>query len=438
LALVLAAGPAAAEAPRLPTDPGLARLIEESLAARPELAQALATAKAERERVPQVGAWPEPMLQLGVQNDGFTSWEVGKMETSFYSIMASQTFPWPGKLRLRSEVAELGAAQADQDVARARLSVEADVRRAWLGLVVARDRLALLERLEAVWQKSAAVARTRYEAGEGAQSDLLRAQLELNRIAQRRWALEGEAASRRQELNRLRGHPLDEPIEPETHVVDLGLPALREAAGVLQDALERSPELAAARLGLTQAERSTALAHRSYFPDVTLGLAVMPRGGDFPPMWQVTLGAPIPVFAGSRQGPAVAESEARAASRLKNAEAVEQVLRLRVRQRQTALAIALETLRLFRDGLLLQSEATVESTLAQYEVGKVTFASVLEANAGFLADQESHLLASAQAHQLEIEAAEVSLAAVGAPGQAMGTSAMPGAAPAGAGAPSGM
>ncbi|MGC4115995.1 MAG: TolC family protein [Myxococcales bacterium] len=417
----------------LPADPVLRALIDESLAVRPEVAQAEATAKAERQRVPQAGAWPEPMLLLGVQNDSFTSWQVGKSETSFYQVMLSQTVPWPGKLKMRAEGAELAASQAERDAARARLSAETDVRRAWLGLVLARDRLDLLARLEGVWQKAEGSARSRYEVGEAAQADLLRAQLELSRLRQRRWGLKSEEAQRLQELNRLRGHALDEPIHTATHLADLALPTLSSEDEAIGDASERSPEWASARLGQTQAERSVALARKSYFPDVTVGLSVMPRGGEFPPMWQVTLGAPLPVFAGWRQGPAIAEAEARAVSRQKAAEAVEQQLRLRVRQRRTALEASLQALQRFRDGLLRQSEATIESTLAQYEVGKVGLLAVLEANAGFLADQEGYLLALAQVHELALEAQEVSLGPVGSLGQA-GAAATP---PSGAG-PSGM
>ena len=64
-----------------------------------------------------------------------------------------------------------------------------------------------------------------------------------------------------------------------------------------------------------------------------------------------------------------------------------QVLRQRVAERRAALAAQLETVRIFRQGLLVQSQATTESALAQYRVGKVTFASVLDANAGWLSDR---------------------------------------------------
>ncbi|MEK6606700.1 MAG: TolC family protein [Myxococcota bacterium] len=430
-----AASPGSSDAPKLPTDPVLATLIEQSLAARPELAQARAEVRAERERVPQAGALPDPMLQLGVQNDGFTSWEVGRMETSWYSIMLSQTFPWPGKLRLRSGVAEVGAKLADQSVARVRLSTEADVRRAYLNLLLARDRLALLDRLEAIWQKSATLARIRYETGQGAQSDVLRAQLELNRIRQRRWVMQADVASEAQTLNRLRGHPLDEPIEPSVHIVDLPIPTPRDPAGAAQDALDRSPELAAARLGATQAEASVALARKGTLPDLTVNAGVMPRGGDFPPMWLMSVAGPLPVFADAKQRRAVAETEARVTANRKNIEALVQVLRLRVEQRRAVLGAMIENIRLYRDGLLVQSEATADSTLAQYQVGRVTFASVLEANAGFIADQDGYLQVLAQAHRLEIDTAEVSLAPVASAGGAMGGAAVPGTGPLNGGAP---
>lgn len=121
-------------------DPLLASLIEEAMQKRPELLQARALARAERERVPQAGALPDPILSLGIQNDGFKSIEIGRMETSFYSIGASQTFPWFGKRGLRADAAGQQARQVEADQARARLSVEAEVRRAYLDLLLARDR----------------------------------------------------------------------------------------------------------------------------------------------------------------------------------------------------------------------------------------------------------------------------------------------------------
>jgi hypothetical protein len=83
----------------------------------------------------------------------------------------------------------------------------------------------------------------------------------------------------------------------------------------------------------------------------------------------------------------------------------------------------------------VQSNATVESTLAQYRVGKLTFASVLEAVAGTIADEDGYLETIVEAQRVAIARAEASLDPVGGstPG-AMGGGSMPGAGPTAGGA----
>ncbi len=393
----------------LPTDQVLANLISETLSVRPELASTRAAASAERERVQQAGALSDPMIQVGIQNDGFSRIQVGKMETSFVTIMGTQAFPWPGKRDLRTDIASFGARQADAVVERVRLSTEADVRRTYLDLLLARDKVSLLDQLESIWQKSSDIARVRYETGEGAQSDVLRSQLELNRIKQRRWFLLAEEYTSLQTLNRFRAHPLDEPINTSTTLSSFGKPELGDGEAVLRESLARSPEISAAHLGVSQAEKSVALARKGYYPDVAVIAGIMPRGGQFPTMWQAGLAFSVPLYAERKQSRAVAEIEARVLSGQKNIEAAEQVLRLRIRERRTAFAALLDTIRLYDEGLLVQSKATAETTLSQYRVGRVPFAAVLEANIGYINDQDGYLQALAEAHRLAIASAEISM-----------------------------
>lgn len=254
-------------------------LLRESIAARPELRQADALIRAERERVPQAGALQDPVLSLGIQNDGFKAIQIGTMETSFWQVMVTQPLPWPGKRALRTDVASMGVRIAEASVGRVRLSVEAEVRRAFLELVLVRDRLALLTKLEGLWTKAEALARIRYEASGGAQSDILRAQLERNRLRQRRWSMEAEERTRLQAVNRLRGHDLDEPLATNGSVIAFGLPLVPDSKEALADAEQRSPELALAHLQVERATKQIALAKREQYPDLAVSAGIMPRGG---------------------------------------------------------------------------------------------------------------------------------------------------------------
>ncbi len=424
-----AAAPSASASPRgLPADAVLARLISEALAARPELAKAEAVVRAEKERIPQAAALPDPMVQVGIQNDGFTSIEIGRMDTSFVSLMASQTMPWPGRRGLRRDIATLGSVEATTQVERARISTEADVRRAYLDLLLVRDRVALLDRLDAIWRQSSEVARIVYETGKGPQSDVLRAQLELRRLGQRRIALQGEEKARLLTLNRLSGHPLDEPIETTTHIRDLGAPSAQVGRFSADRALTESPELRAARTEVARAGKSVELAQGGYYPDVTVGAGFMFRG-QLPPMWLVTVGAPVPLWGGDKQDRALNEGRAREGAARSDVTTLEQMVRLRSEERRSVFSTLVRTIDGYDHGLLAESEATATSTLNQYTVGKVPFASVLEANAGLIADHEGYLEAVAAAHRILIDEAEISLGATAMPNAAGGGSAMPGTGP---------
>jgi outer membrane protein TolC len=386
----------------------LESFIRDALQARPELAEGRATVAAERERIPQAAALPDPVLTLGIQNDSFTQYSIGKMETSWYTVMLTQSLPWPSKPGLRRDVARLQPALADAALARVGLSVVAEVRRAYVDLILVRDQLQLLDVTEALWRKSAAAAKVQYAVGQAPQSDLLRAELEVTRLQQRRLALESAERLRVEALNRARGHALDQAIPATPTLETLGTPTFPTAAEMQAESDSRSPELLQARLSTQQAERRAALARAERYPDLSVSAGVMPRGS-LDPMWAVTLGVTLPVFAGQKQNRAVAEAVARRESASRGADAVRQLLHLRVEQRRTLLEALARTNKLYRDGVLIQSEATTNSTLAEYAVGRVPFAAVLDALGGYLADKSAYLASMAQAHRIVIAQLELSL-----------------------------
>jgi cobalt-zinc-cadmium efflux system outer membrane protein len=135
---------------------------------------------------------------------------------------------------------------------------------------------------------------------------------------------------------------------------------------------------------------------------------VMPRG-QIEPMWTVQLGITLPVWGATKQSKGVEESQSRREADLRGEESVRQVVKLRAQERRTLLAAALQTLEIYRGGILLQSDATVRSTMSQYQVGKVTFPSVLEVLRGLVVDEGGYLDAQAAAQKLAIADREVSL-----------------------------
>ena len=386
----------------------LQKLLDEAAAASPEVGQARATVEAERARIPQAGALPDPSLTLGIQNDGFRSFKVGTAETSYFNIMLTQPLFWPGKRGLREEVATLEQQRAAARLGRSVLDLEGRVRRAYVGLLLVRGRVELLAEQDLLWEQAEHTARARYESGQVPQSDLLRAQLERARLQQRHWALDAELATRLAELDRLRARPLEEPVPTVLRLEAVPDPALLPEDLAQADAAARSPELRLAGLSVEQAGRRLALAEKERYPDFSVTAAVMPRGG-LEPMWQLGVSVGLPVFAARKQGRAVEESEQRRAGEGQGAEALKQVLGLRTHERLVALAALNRSNAQYRSQVLVLSAATAKSTLSQYEVGRVPFASALEALASYVADRGSFLGSIADAQLIAIAQQEVSL-----------------------------
>ena len=389
-------------------DAAHATLIEEASAVSPEVAQARAELEAQRARIPQVGALPDPTLTLGIQNDGFKRIEIGTMETSFFNIMLTQPLSWPGKRGLREQLASLESRRAEARLNRTLLDVEGRMHRALLGFLLVRGQIELLDEQERLWTQAEQAARSRYESGQVPQSDLIRAQLERARLQQRRWALEAELATRTAEVNRLRAHPLDEPVPLNGRLTDLADPVLLPESDAQNDATARSPEVWLAKLGIDQAARRVDLARKERLPDFALTAAIMPRGS-LEPMWQLGVSVGLPIFAGRKQNRAVDEGEQRRIGEAQGAEVLTQILRLRTHERLSALSALNRTNQHYRKQVLVLSAASARSTLAQYEVAGVPFAAVLEALAGYISDKASFLGSIADAQAVAIAQREVSL-----------------------------
>lgn len=385
-----------------PGDATLQQLVEDALAVRPELAQAVAEVRAAKERVPQAQAWAEPMFQVGVQNDSFTRWSVGTMEMSWVSFMASQTFPFPGKNAARGEVALTDVQLRELAVERVRLSTIAEVRRSYLALQLSRAKLEVLGRRIALATRLVEVARVRVQT-DGPQSDVLRAQVELARAKQQQVLLARDAQLEVQALNRLRRVSLDTDVQ--TAPLD-AMPELLSEDDALALARQHSPELLSAKASQSRAAQAGVVAKRSYLPDLSVSAGVMARG-PLEPMWTLSLGVPLPVFTGARQSRALAESEAQGDAAAQSLIALEQRLTLQAHQRATSMTALRAVWTSYQEGLLAQANAAAESALSQYAAGRVMLAAVLEANTVALSELEASLQVRADAWRLVIDQDEL-------------------------------
>lgn len=324
--------PPAAEAAAPPAAPGwavfadpalgdlIARAWEENrdlarAAARVEEAWALARL-AGAERAPQVSANASAAHQKSTRNLDRPSPD--PENTRWRADLAASYEPdlW-GRLRQTVAAAEFEARVTEEDLAAARLSLAAEVARAyfsWAGL--AREE-AVLEATRALRRESVEILGERARSGLSNTLDLERARVELANLEAEQNGLRRQVALWRHALALLTGAPPADRPAPSFSAAPADPPVI--PAGVPADLLLRRPDLAAARWSYLAAAQRAGAARAEFRPRfrLTAGLGLesedllnLIEGRSL--LWSIAGGLTAPILDGGRNQARLDAARARA------------------------------------------------------------------------------------------------------------------------------
>lgn len=395
----------------VPPDAEADRLVAEALGRSPDLRAARELASAAAERIRPAGALPDPMFSLSYENDG-ASPSLGEMEMTRLAFMVEQQLPFPGKLRLAEEIARKDADRVGTGPERAALALTGAVRRAYAALLEARENLVLLAEQVETWKGIEEISRARYASGLATQQDVLRAQAEITRLAQQRESDLSAEETALSELRQLLFRPAGTAIPTEARLVPGRLPEPLSDEEALKRAREMTPELREAALARERETLGADLSRLNLRPDFVATAGYMNRGG-LPLMWSASVGVSVPLWAGKKQRPLIAEAERLTSSAAEREVALRRLVEALTEERLVKIRRLAAAARLDGDGLLAQDRLSVEAALASYRTGTVPFVAVLEALGTYFTDRRAAvgrlaglLRARADLEELSLERSE--------------------------------
>ena len=357
----------------------LERVLELARARNPRLQALQAAAEAAGYREGEASTLPDPTIQLGIMNFGIPDLNADMPTSMAPAVQMMQMVPFPGKLSLKGdiasyarEMAEAGADEAWWNVRDRAASMFYDLYSLDRRLEVMRSTLALLENFQQV-------ANALYVSGTGRQADVLRANVEVARMDADIRTMEAMRTTMAARLNAM----LDRPAATEVASPVLGeLPLdVPERETLLTWANETRPVLERGRLGVAQAEKRSDLARRQIWPDFTVGVQYGQRAGALGTerMGSAMVGFSIPVHAGKRQF--AQRDEAQAMRRLAEAElgGIAADVDARIGELLAELGRTRTLTALYRDEVIPEARANVESALSSYRVGNVDFMTLVDA-----------------------------------------------------------
>ncbi len=362
----------------------LSAAIESALGGNPRLAATVARAEALAEMPERLGSRPDPRLQLNAMNLPVDTFALGQEPMTQLQIGIGQLLPFPGKLPLRREAADLDAKAARTDVGETRHQVVQDVTIAWWRLLYLDRALEIVRNNQELLRQFVTIARTKYTVGKGLQQDVLLAEVELSKLFDERLALEVKRAESAAKLARLMGTDTDA-IQVLGGDIDVDLPEVAPVERLLEVAMARRPQLAGADYRAEAARSRLTLAKKDHLPDLMVSAAYGFRSGhntngsDRPDFASVMVGLNLPIDRNHRQDRFIAQRQRELLNRERLARSVKDRTVEAVSSAHARYRLTRERARLLANGIIPQAQQTVASMRAGYQVNKVDFLNLVRA-----------------------------------------------------------
>lgn len=382
----------------------LEALIDEALAHNPEIRGGEAQWQVLVEKSKQSGAWDDPMLMLKIQNAMISDpLAFDQDPTTAKVIGISQMVPFFGKRSLLRAGAEQEAAAAHWSLEERKVELRKMVTETWAQLAYVESSLGLVEQNILLLDDINRLAETSYGTGMGKQQEVLRGQIERSRMEEMKISWEQQRRSLQAMFAALLHRDQGEEIAVPPGAI---VPVTLSAAELEELALKSRPELFARSAKVAKAQAAEDLAQREYYPDFTFSFEYMQRdafsnamaasnGAD---MYSAGVTFNLPVQLNKRRA-MVAESQAEKSMAEAEVDGLRHEIRRGIADDLAKLDASANMARLYREGIIPQSEFSREATLASFRSGQAEFMAVLDSEMKLFGVQQQYNATVAE-HQM--------------------------------------
>jgi outer membrane protein TolC len=358
---------------RIPTP--LSQLLAEAEAKNTQISAAREDWAAAREVPRQVSTLPDPTFTYQNLSVGSPKPFAGYTNSDFayIGLGASQELLWPGKLRLRGEVAKRDADLVNTKLDATRSSIVDAVKVDYIQLAYLQTTLGILLQDRRVLDQLIQDATAHYEVGQGLQADVLQAQEGRTKILRQITLQRVQTGQIEAHLKGLLHRDQDLPDIVAEDLVEN--PLRSTAAELLQSVREHNPEVQVDASAISKQKAALASARHEGRPDFDVAYMYQNTDRKYRDYYMFTFNMQLP-----RRARVKAEVSEAAAKLAQSKDALDAHLQQQLAQVKQGIVNVTgdeELLREYREGLLPQSDAAYRATLSAYAANKSSFNAVL-------------------------------------------------------------
>jgi outer membrane protein TolC len=356
----------------------LADLLVEAENNNPELRAAKEEWQSMQQMPTQVSTLPDPEVVLQQVNVGSPRPFAGFTNSDFayIGLGVSQDFPYPGKLRLRRELASKDAEVTEHKVESMRRAILSGLKMAYFRIAFLTKQGEILDGDRELLRRMEQAAEVKYRSGMGNQQEVLQAQLAQTKLLREITANRLEAGKLQAELKQLLGRSQTSPDLTTEEISETSLS--RNFDELLSAVQSNNPQVSGAQKSVEKQKVAIEIAKKDFYPDFNAQFMWQRTDpSQFRAYYQFTLGARIPIYRKRKQQPELAQAEIDKNRAVSEVEAQLQEVSSTLRQQYVAVEKFTELLKMYRDGLLPQANAELEAGFAAYQSNRQDFETLL-------------------------------------------------------------
>ncbi|MBI5274208.1 MAG: TolC family protein [Chlamydiales bacterium] len=352
----------------------LGTLIEEVLKRNPNLEAARERIQAAAQVVPRVQVLDDPEFKFLSDYNNF------KSKSEFIPMLQyqiSQTFPFPGKLGLKGNVAAeiLKQFQSQELITKRDLILQ--TKKLYFQLFFNHASFQINQNNRDLVKNLIDASLALYKSGVAGYEEVAKAQVELQVLDEQLLTIETDrifiVSMLNAILDRPQKDPFGQPVEDFRSSVDFSYDKLERLA------IQKRPELKEIQAMVEEQQMMEKLAKREYFPDITISAGYEQITHNLRDnAWEASISFKIPLWVGQRQKRQVREAQARASANRNALKGMEALVRGQIQETLGKLKANEERLLLYETGLLPKIQEALKASEASYRAGKGAFLFLLD------------------------------------------------------------
>lgn len=359
--------------------------IDEALARNPALAAARAQVEEARAAVVTAAAYADASLVADVAGQSHV---LNPASGNASDQGVGVTIPFPGKTKLRRDVATANVHVAEFNLAQLRQQVASQAAQAYDAILVAMRHREDLQQSKDLAFDFVKKTNARFQGGTVARVDVVKAETDLAQAENDLIANERAIFTARATLNRVLGRTGGAPLE----VTDtLEVPGPIAAVEALENVAESSrPEIASLAAQVEGAKKATQLAREFWAPDFNVSVTRNAQD-NVPTTFTTSVGIGLPIFFWQHQRGEVAAAIHREEELTANVADIRAQVSLDVQTAYTNASTALRQAIFIRDHLLPEAREVYRVASVSYGLGGSSALDLLDAKRTLLAAESQYV-----------------------------------------------